>query len=38
VLKYLAGFREGLGIIAFPVNNNDNRLSIDRMALETINI
>jgi hypothetical protein len=31
-------FREGLGIIAFPVNNNDNRLSIDRIALETINI
>lgn len=32
------GFREGLGITAFPVNNNDNRLSIDRIALETINI
>jgi serine/threonine-protein kinase len=31
-------FREGLGISAFPVNNNDNRLSIDRIALETINI
>jgi hypothetical protein len=31
-------FREGLGIIAFPVNNNDNRLSIDKIALETINI
>lgn len=31
-------FREGLGIIAFPVNNNDNRLSIDRIALETVNI
>ena len=31
-------FREGLGIIAFPANNNDNRLSIDRIALETINI
>ena len=31
-------FREGLGITAFPVNNNDNRLSIDRIAVETINI
>ena len=31
-------FREGLEIIAFPVNNNDNRLSIDRIALETVNI